>query len=334
MKGKVKMDAAWKKYIHHCIKPIASRLIFPIPQYLSKNQIQIGNEGLEFIKKSIKENYHKGWRNESNYSKIDYQNDLDAHLYLRLDNDRRLVIPWLDSAKTLKNSRILEVGCGTGSSTVSLAEQGAKVTGIDLDEGAISVAKDRCRVYNLECEFQIMNANMIARVFDNNTFDYIIFYATLEHMSIEERIKSLRDAWGILPKGGLLAVVETPNRLWYFDRHTSWLPFFHWLPDELAFQYSCFSPRVNYHELYREYDTISKDHFTRRGRGMSYHEFDLAIKPTKYLKVISSLSTFYKYRYKLIHSKKERKYKSFLMSVCPDIHEGFFEVNLNLILEK
>jgi len=138
----------------------------------------------------------------------------------------------------------------------------------------------------------------------------------------------------MLPTEGLLIIVETPNRLWYFDDHTSKLPFFHWLPDELAFQYSRFSPRENFRELYREYNTDSKEHFLRRGRGMSFHELEIAICPIQDLKVISSLFTFEWIRYKLKRSKLERKYKSLLMNIYPAIHEGFFDNTLYLIIEK
>src|SRR5947209_16094325 len=40
----------------------------------------------------------------------------------RLRRDRFAVIPWLDRTRPLRSSRILEVGCGRGASTVALAE--------------------------------------------------------------------------------------------------------------------------------------------------------------------------------------------------------------------
>ena len=165
----------------------------------------------------------------------------------------------------------MEIGCGTGSSTVALVEQGAMVTGVDIDGGALIVAKERSNAYGLEAEFRLLNSVEIADTFGANAFDFVIFFACLEHMTIAERLISLRDAWGMLPSEGLLVIVDTPNRLWYFDNHTSRLPFFHWLPDELAFQYSRFSSRENFRELYREYNENSKEHFLRRGRGMSFH---------------------------------------------------------------
>lgn len=310
------------------------KVLFPIPQHLSTNQMKVKPDGLERIRASVKCNYHRGWRSESSYSKEAYEADLAAHTHARLDLDRRIVVPWLDRAKPLRDSRILEIGCGTGSSTVALAEQGAKVIGIDIDEDALAVARDRCSVYGLEAEFHSLNASAISEVFGDRVFDFIIFFASLEHMTVAERLVALGDAWRMLPTGGLLAVVETPNRLWYYDGHTSWLPFFHWLPNDLAFRYSAFSPRENFRELYREYDASAEEHFLRRGRGMSFHEFDLAIKPAKELKVVSSLSTFQGTRYKLQRSMLERRYKAILRSICPDIHEGFCDDTLFVIVGK
>ena len=329
-----------KKYIPESIKRIGKRFLFPVPSRISmpsrisKNFIQIDKAGLHSIEKSIRENYHTGWRSENNYSKEKYKDDLNAHLYKRLESDRREIVPWLDNATTLQNKRILEIGCGTGSSTIALAEQGAKITGIDIDEGALLVAKERAKVYGVDAEFRVLNAQDISSTFHTTKFDLIIFFACLEHMTIPERLSSLRDAWEMLPTDGLLVVVETPNRLWYFDGHTSMLHFFHWLPNELAFAYSKFSSRENFRELYNDYNATSIEHFLRRGRGMSFHEFDIAIGQAKNLKVISSLSTFEGIRYKLKKSRIDRQYKSILMSIYPNIHEGFFDDVLYLVIEK
>ena len=50
----------------------------------------------------------------------------------------------------------------------------------------------------------------------------------------------------MLAENGWLVIIETPNRLWWSDSHTSELPFYNWLPDELAFRYRGHSRR---HEL-------------------------------------------------------------------------------------
>ena len=311
----------------------AAHALRPVPQFLRDNHISIDEARLGQIERSIRENYHTGWRSEANYSAEAYQEDLNSHLNLRLIGDRLTVVPWLAAAQPLRDQRVLEIGCGTGSSTVALAEQGAKVLGVDIDEGALAVARDRCIAYGVTAEFRSLNADRILEAFVPGSFDTIIYFAALEHMTIAERLKSLGSAWAMLASGGLLVIIETPNRLWYEDGHTALLPFYHWLPNELAFHYSHLSHRGNFKELYREYDAPSKHHFLRRGRGMSFHELDLAIAPAKGLEVVSSLRSYDPVS-RGPYSRLACDYKAILERIYPDIHSAFFDEYLDIIIRK
>ena len=125
------------------------------------------------------------------------------------------------------------------------------------------------------------------------------------------------------------------NRLWHFDHHTSFLPYFHWLPDDLAFAYSRMSPRANFRERYREPDAASRLHFLRRGRGVSYHEFELALAPVPQLEIVSSLrapqSAWRGWRQRL---SPDRRYESLLARLTPQIPRAFLGPQLDLILRK
>ncbi len=268
-----------------------------------------------------------------NYPGPEYQRDLKAQLTGRLERDRSTIVPWLDQTCSLNGLRILEIGCGTGSSTVALAEQGATVVGIDIDESALKVARDRCDVYGVEADFHFGNAESVSTLSDDQ-FDCVIFFACLEHMTVSERLTSLRKVWQLLPTEGLLVVVETPNRLWFFDQHTSLLPFFNWLPDELAFRYSTLSERSNFRELYRDYTDETRMHFLRRGRGVSFHEFDLAIGPTTDLDVASSLVSFRGLPGRWRLTRLERRYKAVLKRIYPSLHDGLFDPWLDIIIRK
>ena len=107
---------------------------------------------------------------------------------------------------------------------------------------------------------------------------------------MEERIETLKKCEKILNKGGYLIIIEAPNRLWYFDSHTSELPFFQWLPDNLAYLYSKHSPKVTFRENYLDNNYKELIGFLRRGRGVSYHEFELAFDNLSKLNVISRLN--------------------------------------------
>ena len=312
------------------------------PSHIRARYRIVGQRGLEKIAESLKRNYfarhYFGESPESYLTSVQGKEDFEGHLRRRTQDDRVTVIPWLDHARRLEGARILEIGCGTGSASVALAEQGAQVTAVDIDEPAVQVTRDRCQAYGLEVTALVLNSSEAARRFAAERFDFIIFYASLEHMTYAERLAAMKGTWDLLPEGSLWCVVEAPNRLWYQDGHTSLLPFFHWLPDDLAFDYSRFSPREGLRADFREHSEATDHEFLRQGRGVSYHEFDLAMKPSQELDVVSSLLDFLRRRSLLWRAKArvdgDRRFEAFLAKVGPPIHRGFFQPHLDLIIRK
>lgn len=323
------------------IRRVARRLrggnAAPIPAHLERNFHPLDPAAEAQVRRSLIEHYFADRPPGYLETRIG-RKDLEAHQYHRLARNRRVIVPWLDQARPLAGARILEIGCGTGASTVALAEQGAEVTGVDIDGPAMAVARDRARLHAQRATFVSCNATQVAERFAGERFDFIIFFAALEHMTHEERLESISSTWRMLPSGGLWVVIETPNRLWYFDGHTALLPFFHWLPDDLAFQYTRFSQRTNFREIYREDGPERRSHFLRRGRGVSFHEFELAIDPVAELEVASSLHQSTR-PHRLLPSLRQastaRAYRQLLTQVGPaGVHPGFYQEELNLILRK
>ncbi len=315
------------------LKRAAQRMLSPVPRHLTRNHIKLDAQKLEALRASLETHFFAGWRDGGRVSAQEHERELAAHLHIAVALYRTDFIPWLDNACPLRGRRVLEIGCGTAASVVALAEQGAIVTGIDVDEPSLRVAQERCRLYGLEVKLEHLSADSIAK-FGANAFDLVVFSASLEHMTSPERLAALQGAWQIVPAGGFLAVMDTPNRLWYFDQHTSRLPFYHWLPNDLAFRYARFSSRDNFRELYTDENDEAMQHFLRRGRGVSFHEFDLAIKPATKLKVVSSLASYRGVLRRYLGSAASRRYKAALMSMCPGIHEGFFDPNLELVIQR
>ena len=266
------------------------------------------------------------------------QRDLAAHLDGRAQHNRERVAPWLESFQPLAGARVLEIGCGTGASTLVLAERGAAVTAVDVLEGSIRAARDRCRAHGYDADFLVANAAEVRRHFPRTRFDAIVFFAALEHMTHEERRGAMRDTWEMLEPGALWVVIETPNRLWHYDNHTALLPFYHWLPDRVAFEYARCSEREYFRELYLEHTPEKELHFLRRGRGVSFHEFELFMAPRQQLEVVSCLHTFVRAR-----EPEERQrwidsgdaaFAGLLQRACPDLHEAFVQPALDLAIRK
>src|SRR6185295_3548288 len=100
-----------------------------------RNHQALAGDGLRVLEQTLRDRYFAqpvhffGESTEAYLASAEGREDLAAHLEGRLRLDRMKVAPWLDATRPLRGCRILEIGCGTGSSTVALAEQGAEVTG-------------------------------------------------------------------------------------------------------------------------------------------------------------------------------------------------------------
>ena len=265
---------------------------------------------------------------------IDVADDIDA----RMDEDRYVIVPWIDAALPLDGARVLEIGCGTGESTVTLAEQGAIVTGIDVDPDALAVGRERVKRYGLEAEFLLANATEATKRLAGRQFDIVIFFASLEHMTLDERFEAMAGTWSLLRPGGIWLVIEAPNRLWFWDGHTSMENFYNWLPDELASRWAHRSRRQAFADVFPKDKPLDPTHLARWGRGVGYHEFDLVFGDAKALDVVSNKTDYLAFRNPVLLARRmvsrSRRYERFLEKLEPAISPGFFKQYLDIIIRK
>ncbi|MBE2268755.1 MAG: class I SAM-dependent methyltransferase, partial [Anaerolinea sp.] len=69
-------------------------------------------------------------------------------------------------------SRILDIGCGTGSLSIVFAELGHQVTGIDLSPAMIDRARQKATSRGFAIQFQVMDAAFPK--FDSQQFEVIV----------------------------------------------------------------------------------------------------------------------------------------------------------------
>lgn len=315
---------------------IIRNLVFlPIPQSIRRNFKEIDETELAKLESSVRKNYI---RDSAFLETPEGKRALDDQLFNRVNAARNTFVPWLYSYMQLDGAKILEIGCGTGSDTITLAEQGAEVIGVDVEDNAIKVAQDRCDLYGVNATLVKCNATEVHRLFKDHYFNLIIFYASLEHMTLQERSVAMFTTWNMLEQGQLWCVARCPNRLWYSDNHTAKMEFFHWLPDELAFHYSRYSARHGFKDKFREMSDEAMLSFLRQGRSVSFHEFDMFISTSNQLDILSSMGVFIRSKNLVARTKwlvsSDRKYESFISKLRPDIHRGFFQPSLDLLIRK
>jgi len=105
--------------------------------------------------------------------------------------------------KAEKGMLVLDVGCGTGNFSVKLAQKGCYITGIDISEQMLKVAREKARKNNdLSMEFTLMDVNQLD--FDDETFNAVFSMTAFEF--VKEPAHAYAEMFRVLKPGGQLLI--------------------------------------------------------------------------------------------------------------------------------
>lgn len=99
----------------------------------------------------------------------------------------------------VKNSKILDIGCGDGEYTSLFCKNNNKVVGIDVRNYVNPVFK----------KFEFIQANAEKLPFSDNSFNLVISFDVIEHIKDDE--KAIKEIYRVLKPGGRI-FLETPNK--------------------------------------------------------------------------------------------------------------------------
>jgi len=106
----------------------------------------------------------------------------------------------------LSRSKVLEYGCGAAGMSIYLANQGFQVVACDLSVKALKIAKynsDRHLSSDTKQNLSSLRADAFNLPFQDNSFDIVMSYGLLEHLSLEPLRQMLVSVVRVLRPGGL-----------------------------------------------------------------------------------------------------------------------------------
>ncbi|MDJ0794851.1 MAG: bifunctional 2-polyprenyl-6-hydroxyphenol methylase/3-demethylubiquinol 3-O-methyltransferase UbiG [Woeseiaceae bacterium] len=110
-----------------------------------------------------------------------------------------LRLDWIRQYVNLKDSKVVDIGCGGGILAESMAEAGADVVGIDMAEGPLAVARLHQVESGVEVEYRQSTAEELAQK-EAGSYDVVTCLEMLEHVPDPSAV--IRSCAELLKPGG------------------------------------------------------------------------------------------------------------------------------------
>ena len=107
-----------------------------------------------------------------------------------------------------KGKDVLDVGCGAGVEVVRFARAGARVTGVDIAESAIALARKNLSQHGLSARLEVADAEHLP--YADNSFDFVFAHGVVQYTGNDRAM--VAEIHRVLRPGGL-AVFQGYNRI-------------------------------------------------------------------------------------------------------------------------
>lgn len=138
--------------------------------------------------------------------------------YRSISEHRYRVVPYMKEYvgfESYAGKKVLEIGCGAGTDLCEFARSRALVTGIDITDSALSLARERLAVEGLAGAVVKYDGRRLP--FDGNSFDLVYSWGVLHHSPYMGEIYA--EAHRVLVKGGELKLMlyHRKSLLYYYS---------------------------------------------------------------------------------------------------------------------
>ncbi|HEY2733201.1 MAG TPA: methyltransferase domain-containing protein [Polyangiales bacterium] len=150
-------------------------------------------------------------------SPVEYVHGYDPGESERLDVQANLISELVHSStKFERHCRILEVGCGTGAQTISLARNNPTARIVAFDRSPDSLARASARLAESATDnVDLIQADVESLSFEPESFDHAFVCFVLEHL--ESPLSALRRLRALIRPGGSITVFEGDHGSTYFS---------------------------------------------------------------------------------------------------------------------
>jgi len=126
-----------------------------------------------------------------------------------------LRLDFIDERVQLKGKRVLDVGCGGGILAESMAARGARVTGIDLGEAPLAVARLHLKESGQQVDYRHLSAEDMAAQHPES-FDVVTCMELLEH--VPDPASTIRACARLVKPGGhvFFSTINRNPKAWLF----------------------------------------------------------------------------------------------------------------------
>jgi ubiquinone/menaquinone biosynthesis C-methylase UbiE len=106
------------------------------------------------------------------------------------------------------DSRILDLGCGTGTLTILLKKTFPKITvvGLDGDPKVLQIARKKTLNESLSIAFDEGMAYSLP--YEDHTFDVVVSSLVFHHLTREDKLRTLEQIFRVLRPGGALLIAD------------------------------------------------------------------------------------------------------------------------------
>lgn len=169
----------------------------------SRRTGQVSISGLEV--NSLAKSHYEGWKEV-------YREGEKGIYPWDLGRPRDFLVEFIEKGM-IRGASALDTCCGLGTNGLYLAEKGFKVTGIDISDEAVKIARRKARESGKADKIDLQIRNFMNMEFESETFDFVLDVGCFHHVAVEDRRLFIRNVHRVLRLGGRYLLMCFSDRM-------------------------------------------------------------------------------------------------------------------------